>query len=203
MTASTARAAALVLAAVTGLSSCSLIDSGGAGATTPDGTSPTSTTPPPPPPPVVVVQTTPEAAMTSWLKALASGEGTKLCNLMARGTKPYATIPGATAACAKALSAKMADFAQYRDVFRELTITGATVKGTGATFDLATTEPEVAGQIISEFTAVRVKDKWYVRAAPQPAPTGTPTTKATSGSTSTSKATSPAGTAGPGPTTSN
>ena len=46
-------------------------------------------------------QTTPEAAMTSWLAAMVSGDGNTVCRLMSTGGKPIPSIPGAEAACVK------------------------------------------------------------------------------------------------------
>jgi hypothetical protein len=112
--------------------------------------------------PVVVDQTTPEAAMTSWLSAMVAGEGDTVCSLMATSGKPIPSIPGAAEACGQTITPMLDQLKELGSAFDGLTIEGATISGDKATFESVTTEPPMAADVVSSFQAVRIKDKWYV-----------------------------------------
>jgi len=107
-------------------------------------------------------QSTPEAAMTSWLGAMVSGDGNTVCRLMSTGGKPIPSIPGAAAACGKKITPMLDQLKELGAAFKGLQITGATVKGDTATFDSVTTEPALAADVVRSFKAVRIGGKWYV-----------------------------------------
>jgi hypothetical protein len=107
-------------------------------------------------------QSTPEAAMTSWLAAMVSGDGNTVCRLMATGGKPITSIPGAAPACGKKITPMLDQLKELGAAFKGLQITGATVKGDTATFESVTTEPALAADVVRSFKAVRVGGKWYV-----------------------------------------
>ena len=109
-----------------------------------------------------VDQSTPEAAMTSWLAAMVSGDGNTVCRLMSTGGKPIPSIPGAAAACGKRITPMLDQLKELGAAFKGLQITGATVKGDTATFESVTTEPALAADVVRSFKAVRVGGKWYV-----------------------------------------
>ena len=112
--------------------------------------------------PVAVDQSTPEAAMASWLGAMVAGDGTSVCNLMAYKNKPISGIPGAGAACAKTITPTLEQLKDLGGAFQGLKINGATVTGDKATFESVTTEPALAADVVSKFKAVRIAGKWYV-----------------------------------------
>ena len=112
--------------------------------------------------PVTVDQTTPEAAMTSWLGAMVAGEGQTVCNLMATDNKAISSIPGAAQACGSKITPMLAQIKQLGAVFQGLKISGATVKGNTATFESVTTTPALAADVVSNFKAVKINGKWYV-----------------------------------------
>jgi hypothetical protein len=136
-------------------------DSMSSGATsddsTPSGSATTGTAAP-----VAVDQSTPEAAMTSWLGAMVGGEGQTVCNLMATDGKPIFTIPGAAEACGSTITPMLSQIKQLGAVFDGLKISGATVKGNTATFESVTTTPALAADVVSNFKAVKIDGKWYV-----------------------------------------
>ena len=107
-------------------------------------------------------QSTPEAAMTSWLAAMVSGDGNTVCGLMSTGGKPIASIPGAAPACGKKITPMLEQLKELGAAFKGLKITGATVKGDTATFESVTTEPALAADVVRSFKAVRIAGKWYV-----------------------------------------
>jgi len=107
-------------------------------------------------------QSTPEAAMTSWLGAMVSGDGNTVCRLMSTGGKAIPSIPGAAAACGKKITPMLDQLKELGAAFKGLQITGATVKGDTATFDSVTTEPALAADVVRSFKAVRIGGKWYV-----------------------------------------
>jgi hypothetical protein len=125
--------------------------------TTPSGSATTGTAAP-----VAVDQTTPEAAMTSWLGAMVAGEGQTVCNLMATDNKAISSIPGAAQACGSKITPMLAQIKQLGAVFQGLKISGATVKGNTATFESVTTTPALAADVVSNFKAVKINGKWYV-----------------------------------------
>ncbi len=112
--------------------------------------------------PVVVDQSTPEAAMTSWLGSMVAGDGKTVCELMATGGKTISSIPGAAAACGKTITPMLDQLKELAGAFQGLKITGATVSGDNATFESVTTEPALAADVVSSFKAVRIGGKWYV-----------------------------------------
>ena len=112
--------------------------------------------------PVAVDQSTPEAAMTSWLGAMVAGEGQTVCNLMATDGKAISAIPGAGAACGSTITPMLDQIKQLGSVFEGLTISGATIKGNTATFDSVTTTPAAAADVVSNFKAVKIGGKWYI-----------------------------------------
>lgn len=107
-------------------------------------------------------QSTPEAAMTSWLAAMVSGDGDTVCRLMSTGGKPIPSIPGAAPACGKKITPMLEQLKELGAAFKGLQITGATVKGDTATFESVTTEPALAADVVRSFKAVRIAGKWYV-----------------------------------------
>ncbi|TQN46903.1 hypothetical protein FHX52_3635 [Humibacillus xanthopallidus] len=125
--------------------------------TTPSGSATTGTAAP-----VTVDQTTPEAAMTSWLGAMVAGEGQTVCNLMATGGKTISSIPGAAESCGSTITPMLSQIKQLGAVFNGLKISGATVKGNTATFESVTTTPALAADVVSNFKAVKIDGKWYV-----------------------------------------
>ena len=113
-------------------------------------------------PPVAVDQSTPEAAMTSWLGAMVAGDGNTVCELMATGGKAISSIPGAAAACGKTITPMLDQIKELGAAFQGLKISGATVNGNNATFESVTTEPALAADVVSSFKAVKIGGKWYV-----------------------------------------
>ncbi|MEW1953951.1 hypothetical protein [Terrabacter sp. NPDC080008] len=107
-------------------------------------------------------QSTPEAAMTSWLAAMVSGDGNTVCQLMSTNGKPIPSIPGAAAACGKKITPMLDQLKELGAAFKGLKITGATVKGDTASFESVTTEPALAADVVRSFKAVRVGGKWYI-----------------------------------------
>ncbi|CAN7286501.1 hypothetical protein LJR027_001279 [Terrabacter sp. LjRoot27] len=109
-----------------------------------------------------VDQSTPEAAMTSWLGAMVAGDGNTVCELMATGGKAISSIPGAAAACGKTITPMLDQIKELGAAFQGLKISGATVSGNNATFESVTTEPALAADVVSSFKAVKIGGKWYV-----------------------------------------
>ena len=109
-----------------------------------------------------VDQSTPEAAMTSWLGAMVAGNGNTVCELMATGGKAISSIPGAAAACGKTITPMLDQIKELGAAFQGLKISGATVSGNNATFESVTTEPALAADVVSSFKAVKIGGKWYV-----------------------------------------
>jgi hypothetical protein len=109
-----------------------------------------------------VDQSTPEAAMTSWLGAMVAGDGNTVCELMATGGKAISSIPGAAAACGKTITPMLDQIKELGAAFQGLKISGATVNGNNATFESVTTEPALAADVVSSFKAVKIGGKWYV-----------------------------------------
>jgi hypothetical protein len=138
---------------------------GDSGSSTADGSSGTATGTASGVPPTAAGpadQSTPEAAMTSWLAAMVSGDGNTVCRLMSTGGKPITSIPGAAPACGKRITPMLDQLKELGAAFKGLQITGATVKGDTATFESVTTEPALAADVVRSFKAVRVGGKWYV-----------------------------------------
>ena len=121
---------------------------------TPTGTSPTTT--------AVVDQSTPEAAMESWLTALVAGEGEDVCSLMAIDGRAVSSIKGAAADCGESLTPLLSSLTELGDMFGDVEIVGATVVDDLATFEAATTKPALAAQVIHRFKTVKIKDEWFV-----------------------------------------
>jgi hypothetical protein len=109
-----------------------------------------------------VDQTTPEAAMTSWLGAMVAGDGNSVCALMASKGKAISSIPGAAATCGKTITPMLDQIKELGAAFQGLKITGATVNGDTASFESVTTEPALAADVVASFKAVRIGGKWYV-----------------------------------------
>jgi len=109
-----------------------------------------------------VDQSTPEAAMTSWLGAMVAGDGNTVCELMATSGKAISSIPGAAAACGKTITPMLDQIKELGAAFQGLKISGATVNGNNATFESVTTEPALAADVVSSFKAVKIGGKWYV-----------------------------------------
>jgi len=109
-----------------------------------------------------VDQSTPEAAMTSWLGAMVSGDGNSVCALMATKGKAISSIPGAAATCGKTITPMLDQIKELGAAFKGLKITGATVNGDTASFESVTTEPALAAGVVATFKAVRIGGKWYV-----------------------------------------
>jgi ABC-type transport system substrate-binding protein len=128
----------------------------GTATATATGTSTTSAAPGP------VDQSTPEAAMTSWLGAMVTGDGSSVCALMATKGKAISSIPGAAATCGKAITPMLAQIKELGAAFKGLKISGATVTGDTASFESVTTEPALAAEVVASFKAVRIGGKWYV-----------------------------------------
>jgi len=129
----------------------------GGSATTSSGSATTGTAAP-----VTLDQSTPEAAMISWLGAMVAGDGKAVCEIMAFSGKPMTEIPGAAAGCASSVTPMLDQIKQLGGVFQGLTISGATVKGDTATFESVTTTPALAADVVSNFKAVKIDGKWYV-----------------------------------------
>jgi hypothetical protein len=113
-------------------------------------------------PPVAVDQSTPEAAMTSWLTAMLEGDGATVCGLMASGDTAIAKLPAAQQQCAEMIAPMLKQLSAVKEMFGGLKITGATVSGDSASFESATTKPALAAEIIASLKAVRLDGKWYV-----------------------------------------
>ncbi|HEU5144746.1 MAG TPA: hypothetical protein VFT81_06180 [Dermatophilaceae bacterium] len=111
---------------------------------------------------VAVDQSTPEAAMTSWLNAMFAGDKEAVCSLMASGGKAIADVPQAVETCSSMIGGMLDQLQPLAGAFKGLTIEGATVSGDTASFESATTEPAMAAQIISSFKAVRIDGDWYI-----------------------------------------
>jgi hypothetical protein len=126
-------------------------------ATTPSGTASSGSAAP-----ATLDQSTPEAAMSSWLGAMVAGDGKAVCEIMAFGGKPMSQIPGAADGCASSVTPMLDQIKQLGGVFQGLTISGATVKGDTATFESVTTTPALAADVVSNFKAVKINGKWYV-----------------------------------------
>ncbi|GAA6524537.1 hypothetical protein [Intrasporangium sp. DVR] len=109
-----------------------------------------------------VDQTTPEAAMESWLAALVAGQGEDVCSLMASDGRAVESIKGAAAACGEALTPLLSSLQELNGMFEDVEIAGATVVEDLATFEAATTKPALAAQVIHRFKAVKIKEKWFV-----------------------------------------
>ena len=109
-----------------------------------------------------VDQSTPEAAMTSWLGAMVAGDGNSVCALMATKGKAISSIPGAAATCGKTITPMLDQIKELGAAFKGLKITGATVNGDTASFESVTTEPALAADVVASFKAVRIGGKWYV-----------------------------------------
>jgi hypothetical protein len=107
-------------------------------------------------------QSTPEAAMTSWLGAMVAGDGTAVCSLMAAGGKAITSIPGAAAACGTSITPMLEQIKELGAAFQGLQINGATVSGNNATFESVTTEPALAADVVASFKAVKIAGKWYI-----------------------------------------
>jgi hypothetical protein len=112
--------------------------------------------------PVVVDQSSPEAAMTSWLMAMFGGDTEAVCSLMASQGKAIAEVPQAVETCSSMIGTMLEQLAPLADAFSGLTIDGATITGDTATFENATTQPAMAAQIIRSFKAVRIDGDWYI-----------------------------------------
>jgi hypothetical protein len=125
-------------------------------APTPDGSATGTGTP------VAVDQSSPEAAMTSWLMAMFAGDTAAVCSLMASQGKAIAEVPQAVETCSSMIGTMLEQLAPLADAFRGLTIDGATITGDTATFESATTQPAMAAQIIRSFKAVRIDGDWYI-----------------------------------------
>lgn len=111
---------------------------------------------------VTVDQSTPEAAMTSWLTAMFAGDTTAVCSLMASQGKAIADVPQAVETCSSMIGTMLEQLQPLAGAFSGLTIEGATITGDSATFESATTQPAMAAQIISSFKAVRIDGLWYI-----------------------------------------
>ncbi|WP_330474238.1 hypothetical protein [Terrabacter sp. C0L_2] len=109
-----------------------------------------------------VDQSTPEAAMTSWLGAMVAGDGNTVCSLMATSGKAISSIPNAAAACGKTITPMLDQIKELGAAFKGLKISGATVSGNTATFESVTTEPALAADVVASFKAVKIGGKWYV-----------------------------------------
>ena len=109
-----------------------------------------------------VDQSTPEAAMASWLGAMVTGDGSSVCALMATKGKAISSIPGAAASCGKTITPMLDQIKELGAAFRGLKITGAKVNGDTASFESVTTEPALAADVVASFKAVRIGGKWYV-----------------------------------------
>jgi hypothetical protein len=120
------------------------------------GTATASATRPP------IDQSTPEAAMTSWLGSMVAGDGTAVCSLMAANGKAITSIPGAAAACGKSITPMLDQIKELGAAFQGLQINGATVSGNNASFESVTTEPALAADVVASFKAVRIAGKWYI-----------------------------------------
>lgn len=112
--------------------------------------------------PVAVDQSSPEAAMTSWLMAMFAGDTEAVCSLMASQGKAIADVPQAVETCSSMIGTMLEQLAPLADAFSGLTIDGATITGDTATFENATTQPTMAAQIIRSFKAVRIDGDWYI-----------------------------------------
>ena len=109
-----------------------------------------------------VDQSTPEAAMASWLGAMVTGDGSSVCALMATKGKTISSIPGAAATCGKTITPMLDQIKDLGAAFQGLKITGATVNGDTASFESVTTEPALAADVVASFKAVRIGGRWYV-----------------------------------------
>ncbi len=119
-------------------------------------------TPPAPAADGTIDQGTPEAVMTAWLNALVDGKTADICTLTAVDGKLVTDVKGGKEQCTKGLGALAGSLKSAGSLFDGLTITGATIKGDKATFEKATTKPELAAQVISSLAAVKIGSKWYV-----------------------------------------
>lgn len=134
----------------------------GAGTSESSTSSAPETTSPSPAPGGAIDQSTPEAVMTAWLNALVDGKTSDICALTAIDGKLISDVQGGQEQCTKGLGAMAGSLKSASKLFDGLTIKGATVKGDKATFEKATTKPELAAQVISSLAAVKIGSKWYV-----------------------------------------
>lgn len=158
---------ALALGVTLSLGACSTLEEAfsnpGPVMSVPAGASTTRTpTATPTPTRPVIDQSTPEAAMESWLAALVAGEGVTVCALMAADGQPVNSLKGAAPECGEALTPVLASLQELKGMFDDLSIAGATVVEDNATFEAATTKPALAAQVIHRFKAVQIKGKWFV-----------------------------------------
>lgn len=107
-------------------------------------------------------QSTPEAVMTAWLTALVDGKTADICTLTAVDGKLITDVKGGKEQCTKGLGSLAGSLKSAGSLFDGLTIKGATVKGDKATFEKATTTPDLAAQVIKSLAAVKIGSKWYV-----------------------------------------
>lgn len=107
-------------------------------------------------------QSTPEAAMTAWLNAMVNGDGQGVCSIMATRGKAFSSIPGASASCIKTITPLLDQLKELKSAFEGLSISGATVNGSNASFESVTTEPAVAAEVVSSFKAIKIGGKWYI-----------------------------------------
>ena len=104
-------------------------------------------------------QGTPEAVMTAWVNALVDAKTADICTLTALDGKIASDVEGGREKCTRIGSLKSAS-----SLFEGLSIKGATVNGNKATFEKATTKPELVAQLIKALAAVKIGSKWYVTA---------------------------------------
>lgn len=109
-----------------------------------------------------VDQSTPEAAMTSWINALVDGRGEDICALTAFNGKRISDVANGEEQCKKNLAPIGDTLKSAGSILKGLTIKGATVKGDNASFEKAKTTPELASGIVGGFKAVKIDGKWYV-----------------------------------------
>lgn len=109
-----------------------------------------------------VDQSSPEAAMTSWLDGMLTGDSASVCALMAADGQAIEEIPKAVESCGKTIDPMLKQLKSLKGMFKDLEIEGATVNGAQANFENATATPAMAAEIIKQFKAVKVKGKWYI-----------------------------------------
>ncbi len=108
-------------------------------------------------------QGTPEAVMTAWVNALVDAKTADICSLTVIDGK-IASDVGDNGQCTKSFGSLAGSLKSASSLFEGLSIKGATVNGNKATFEKATTKPELVAQLIKALAAVKIGSKWYVTA---------------------------------------
>ena len=102
--------------------------------------------------------------MTAWVNALVDAKTADICTLTALDGKIASDVEGGKEKCTQTLGSLPGSLKSASSLLAGLSITGATIQGNKATFEKATTKPELAAQVIASLAAVKIGSKWYVTA---------------------------------------